>query len=92
MESFVLAETLKYYYLLFSPPDFLSLDEYVFNTEAHPLRVPLKPQQTTPVSFIPSWQLSAIDGELQQLYRNPAHTSDHIGGGTPAQLHLQFNI
>ncbi len=29
------AETLKYLYLLFSPVDFLPLDEVVFNTEAH---------------------------------------------------------
>jgi len=36
MESFFLAETLKYLYLLFSPPDLISLDTYVFNTEAHP--------------------------------------------------------
>ncbi|XDG04091.1 hypothetical protein ABKA04_003706 [Annulohypoxylon sp. FPYF3050] len=36
MESFWLAETLKYFYLLFSPPDIISLDDYVFNTEAHP--------------------------------------------------------
>ncbi|KAL2012564.1 hypothetical protein VTN00DRAFT_89 [Thermoascus crustaceus] len=35
MESFWLAETLKYLYLLFSPTDFLPLDEVVFNTEAH---------------------------------------------------------
>lgn len=33
-ESFVFAETLKYYYLAFSDPDFLSLDDFVFNTEA----------------------------------------------------------
>ncbi|KAF7732817.1 hypothetical protein EC973_000092 [Apophysomyces ossiformis] len=38
MESFMLAETLKYLYLLFSPPDVISLDEFVLNTEAHPLR------------------------------------------------------
>ncbi|CAH7673567.1 glycoside hydrolase [Phakopsora pachyrhizi] len=38
-ESFVLAETLKYYYLLFSEPELISLDDYVFNTEAHPFRV-----------------------------------------------------
>ncbi|CAG8485578.1 414_t:CDS:10, partial [Diversispora eburnea] len=31
-----LTETLKYLYLLFSPPDLISLDTYVFNTEAHP--------------------------------------------------------
>lgn len=29
MESFWLAETLKYYYLIFSEPDHVSLDEYV---------------------------------------------------------------
>lgn len=39
-ESFWLAETLKYFYLIFSEPDLVSLDEYVFNTEAHPLRRP----------------------------------------------------
>ncbi|CAL8990470.1 unnamed protein product [Prunus brigantina] len=39
MQSFFLAETLKYLYLLFSPPSFISLDEWVFNTEAHPLRI-----------------------------------------------------
>lgn len=40
MESFTLAETLKYYYLLFSPPNVVSLDDFVFTTEAHPLLVP----------------------------------------------------
>lgn len=39
LESFFLAETLKYLYLLFSDPSFLPLDRYVFNTEAHPLGV-----------------------------------------------------
>lgn len=37
MESFWLAETLKYFYLLFSDRDFIPLEETVFNTEAHPL-------------------------------------------------------
>lgn len=37
MESFWLAETLKYLYLLFSPIDLLPLTDVVFNTEAHPL-------------------------------------------------------
>ncbi|KAK1759832.1 mannosyl-oligosaccharide 1,2-alpha-mannosidase MNS1 [Echria macrotheca] len=40
MESFWLAETLKYFYLVFSPPDLLSLDDWVLNTEAHPFRRP----------------------------------------------------
>ncbi|OAA73590.1 class I alpha-mannosidase [Cordyceps fumosorosea ARSEF 2679] len=40
MESFWLAETLKYYYLLYAGPDVISLDEWVLNTEAHPFRRP----------------------------------------------------
>ncbi|KAF9431294.1 mannosyl-oligosaccharide alpha-1,2-mannosidase [Podila epigama] len=39
METFFLAETLKYLYLLFGPDDVLPLDKYVFNTEAHPLPI-----------------------------------------------------
>ncbi|KAJ3473566.1 hypothetical protein NLG97_g10239 [Lecanicillium saksenae] len=40
MESFWLAETLKYYYMLYAGPDVISLDEWVLNTEAHPFRRP----------------------------------------------------
>jgi mannosidase alpha-like ER degradation enhancer 2 len=38
MESYFLAETLKYLYLLFAPRETLDLNKVVFNTEAHPLR------------------------------------------------------
>jgi hypothetical protein len=38
MESFALAETFKYFYLLFAPEDAIDFDRIVFNTEAHPLR------------------------------------------------------
>ena len=37
MHSFLLAETFKYFYLLFDP-DAIDFDAVVFNTEAHPLR------------------------------------------------------
>jgi hypothetical protein len=37
MQSYFLAETLKYLFLLFSPPDKLNLTNHVFNTEAHPI-------------------------------------------------------
>lgn len=40
MESFWMGETLKYFYLTFSDPDLVSLDDFVFNTEAHPFRRP----------------------------------------------------
>jgi mannosyl-oligosaccharide alpha-1,2-mannosidase len=39
METFWFAETLKYLYLLFSEDELIDLKEWVFNTEAHPMRV-----------------------------------------------------
>jgi mannosyl-oligosaccharide alpha-1,2-mannosidase len=39
MESFFLAETMKYLYLTFAPRDTLDLHKIVFNTEAHPVYV-----------------------------------------------------
>jgi ER degradation enhancer, mannosidase alpha-like 2 len=38
MQSFLFAETFKYFYLLFSPPTKLDLHHVVLNTEAHPIR------------------------------------------------------
>lgn len=38
MESFLFAETFKYFYLLFAPPATLNFTKVVFNTEAHPIR------------------------------------------------------
>ncbi|KAL3366321.1 hypothetical protein AABB24_011143 [Solanum stoloniferum] len=39
MQSFFLAETLKYLYLLYSSPSVIPLDKWVFNTEAHPIKI-----------------------------------------------------
>lgn len=38
MQSFLFAETFKYFYLLFSPPSTLDFEKVIFNTEAHPIR------------------------------------------------------
>lgn len=35
-----MGETLKYFYLIFSEPDVISLDDWLFNTQAHPFRIP----------------------------------------------------
>lgn len=43
MESFLFAETFKYFYLLFAPPKTLDFDRIVFNTEAHPIRKNWRP-------------------------------------------------
>lgn len=50
MDSFVLAETFKYFYLLFSDPSELPIDleQYVLTTEAHILPIGL-PKQHPPV-------------------------------------------
>jgi len=41
MESFFLAETLKYLYLLFAPENTLDFNKIIFNTEAHPMKISL---------------------------------------------------
>lgn len=38
MQSFLFAETFKYFYLLFAPKRTLDFDKVIFNTEAHPIR------------------------------------------------------
>jgi len=38
MESYFLAETMKYLYLTFAPRETVDLDKVIFNTEAHPIR------------------------------------------------------
>jgi hypothetical protein len=38
MESYFLAETLKYLYLLYAPPETLDFKNVIFNSEAHPIR------------------------------------------------------
>ncbi|WWC89685.1 uncharacterized protein L201_004610 [Kwoniella dendrophila CBS 6074] len=55
MESFALAETFKYHFLLQSEPDVLSLDDYVLNTEAHPLLVNPKLDPTSSTSHVRYW-------------------------------------
>jgi ER degradation enhancer, mannosidase alpha-like 2 len=46
MQSFLFAETFKYFYLLFAPPKTLDFNRIIFNTEAHPMRRPW-PTKTT---------------------------------------------
>jgi len=38
MQSFLFAETFKYFYLLFASPRTLDFDKVIFNTEAHPIK------------------------------------------------------
>ncbi len=38
METFFIAETMKYFFLTFSPKPPVNMEDYVFNTEAHPFK------------------------------------------------------
>lgn len=54
-ESFWFAEVLKYLYLTFDDPNKISLDNYVFNTEAHPFTAPAaKPTYGSPTIAPPT--------------------------------------
>ncbi|KAJ7913539.1 glycoside hydrolase [Mycena leptocephala] len=68
-ESFWFAEVLKYLYLTFDDPEHISLKDYVFNTECHPLKAP------------PA--LDSYDGSGTLIPQKPftAHT---MGGPLPA--------
>lgn len=50
----------KYLYMLFSPDTLMPLDEWVFNTEAHPLRI---------------WNDKSID-HLFSVFGNPGPAAD----------------
>jgi len=66
MESFALAETFKYLWLLFQPAEgLLSLDEWVLNTEAHPLPI-LNKQKGEKHS-------GEDDGQMQQQQQQARH-------------------
>lgn len=82
MESFTFAETFKYYYLLFSPPELISLDEYVFTTEAHPLLVPKEGKWAKAGQGSKSfWDVNASeDSHL------PSPTSGSYSGGERGQV------
>lgn len=67
----------------------MSLDEYVFNTEAHPLQMPLAKGKTQPESYTPTWQPSYLDEQLRQLHDDPMETdSNAVGTGTWVQKQL----
>lgn len=46
MQSFLFAETFKYFYLLFAPAKTLDFEKVIFNTEAHPIRKTWLPKTT----------------------------------------------
>ncbi|KAB2093335.1 hypothetical protein ES319_A02G090300v1 [Gossypium barbadense] len=70
MQSFFLAEMLKYLYLLFSPPTVIPLDEWVFNTEAHPLRIVNRNDAN----------LAALEGQHKPVIKIRSRKTGRLGG------------
>lgn len=73
------AETFKYLYLIFDDPGHISLDEYVFNTEAHPFKMdkPYTDFSRISVGDVPS---PATDAERAAFAA--AHQKTHHMPGT----------
>ncbi|KAI7957048.1 hypothetical protein MJO28_004143 [Puccinia striiformis f. sp. tritici] len=84
-QSFVLAETFKYYYLLFSEPDLISLDDYVLNTEAHPFRI-----DSPGKSIKRYWTKS--DESIDKIYDPPGVGEKEHGYGTLLQQWDRVNV
>ncbi|KAG0199077.1 mannosyl-oligosaccharide alpha-1,2-mannosidase [Mortierella sp. NVP41] len=64
METYFLAETLKYFYLLFGSDDVLPLDKYVFNTEGHPLPIFAPPTRFLTRSAAASRSHDVTEGDI----------------------------
>jgi len=69
MESFFTAETLKYLWLLFSDGSVIPLEQYVFNTEAHPLKIYPEYQAGAEFGYVP--EPHEVDEVYTQWMRLP---------------------
>ena len=83
MDSFLFAETFKYFWLTFAPPQDFDFGGIVFNTEAHPLRATWKPARVAaPV---------VETGRNVGAYVNPL-VGSRIGGNTFPGAVLPFGM
>ncbi|KAG8744402.1 maturation of Asn-linked oligosaccharides protein [Ceratobasidium sp. 414] len=70
-ETFFFAEVLKYLYLTFADPNVIHLDEWVLNTEAHPLLAPPSMDTYAPtrwVGHVEPFTLRAIRAAVAEAY------------------------
>ncbi|KAI0064325.1 seven-hairpin glycosidase [Artomyces pyxidatus] len=83
-ESFWFAEVLKYLYLTLDDPSHISIDDYVFNTEAHPfIAPPAKATYGTGILATPTKPFINHPGPLPPISSDPA---------LPTPLLNAFNI
>lgn len=70
-ESFLFAETFKYIYLMFTDRGVMSLDDYVFNTEAHPFRLGKSSNSSSPALNTSAAANSAAKGSAAPAAPQP---------------------
>ena len=83
MDSYLFAETFKYFYLSFAPAGTLAFGDVVFNTEAHPLRATWR-QHAAAAPVVPTARSLAA-------YVNPL-VGSRIGGNTFPGAVLPFGM
>ncbi|MHB1685848.1 MAG: glycoside hydrolase family 47 protein [Ignavibacteriaceae bacterium] len=84
MPSYFLAETLKYFYLLFAPPETLNFDKVIFNTEAHPIQKTWSSSDTTAINN--------CNFNLYQNYPNPFNLGTIVQYDLPKSAHVILKI
>lgn len=87
MESFWLAETLKYLYLLFDEDNKIPLDQYVFNTEAHPF-----PRFDMAPLFKTGWERSENDERSKIHYKGAVKESTMEASTNEEELNKKLKI
>ncbi|KAJ3117953.1 ER degradation-enhancing alpha-mannosidase-like protein 2 [Nowakowskiella sp. JEL0407] len=100
MESFFLAETLKYLYLLFDPSNKYNSEKYVFNTEAHPFPVnptyfssDLHKNSTVPHEFQVDEYLPSVPWDDSDIYTQYAgDENDMVVQGFLKKICIKQNI
>ncbi|XP_054713818.1 ER degradation-enhancing alpha-mannosidase-like protein 3 [Uloborus diversus] len=78
MDSFVLAETLKYLYLLFANKDELTLevDDFVFTTEAHLLPLSLARISNSSIGDLP--KLSVLEESIEEDFTHSCPNTHYL--------------
>jgi Glycosyl hydrolase family 47 len=77
-QSFFLAETLKYLYLIQYPHHDISLQKYVLNTEAHPLMMLTASSRDSRPNMEFNQALTAVSGSRRPLTTRRNNWVDHL--------------
>ncbi|WKT44524.1 Glycoside hydrolase family 47 [Fusarium oxysporum f. sp. vasinfectum] len=86
METFWMSETIKYFYLTFDDPNVINLDEWVLNTEAHPLKRPKGEEVEAPKKKTTSFY------SLSKTHHPDANPSDPTASSTFSLISESYTV